>query len=84
MPDKDTYGNTYQSSVRPASPCRTYTVNEITSILSISQTTAYHLIKQNLFHTVRVGRHIRISKPSFDAWLNGKGAGGLNDGSEGN
>lgn len=48
---------------------RTYTVDEIQDILGISQPTAYALIKKNLFHSIRVGRHIRISKISFDAWL---------------
>lgn len=48
---------------------RTYTVDEIQDILGISQPTAYALIKKNLFHSIRVGRHIRISKVSFDAWL---------------
>lgn len=48
---------------------RTYTVTEIQDILGISQPTAYSLIKENLFHSIRVGRHIRISKKSFDEWL---------------
>ena len=53
----------------PATGKRTYTVDEIQDILSISQPTAYALIKQNVFHSIRIGRRIRISKPSFDAWL---------------
>jgi excisionase family DNA binding protein len=48
---------------------RTYTVDEIQDILGISQPTAYGLIKKNLFHSIRIGRNIRISKASFDAWL---------------
>ena len=48
---------------------RTYTVDEIQDILSISKTTAYNLVKTKAFHSVRVGGHIRISKKSFDAWL---------------
>ena len=48
---------------------RTYTIPEIQDILGISQPTAYALVKKNLFRTVRVGRHIRISKKSFDEWL---------------
>lgn len=60
-------------SVREAMPeqpgKRTYTVNEIQDILSISQTTAYSLVKSKVFHSVRVGGHIRISKKSFDVWL---------------
>lgn len=48
---------------------RTYTVDEIQDILEISRTAAYNLVKKNLFRSVRVGGHIRISKKSFDEWL---------------
>jgi excisionase family DNA binding protein len=48
---------------------RTYTVDEIRDILEISRPTAYGLVKKNLFHSVRIGGHIRISKRSFDEWL---------------
>ena len=46
-----------------------YTVDEIQDILGISRPTAYNLVKQGVFHSVRVGGHIRISKKSFDDWL---------------
>ena len=39
---------------------RTYTVDEIQDILGISRPTAYNLVKQGVFHSVRVGGHIRI------------------------
>lgn len=63
-----------QMSASPASPVekKTYTVMEIQDILGISQPTAYALIKQNLFHSIKVGRHIRVSKSSFDAWVDGQ------------
>ena len=48
---------------------RTYTVDEIQDILGICRTSAYSLVKQNLFHCVRIGGRIRISKKSFDEWL---------------
>ena len=48
---------------------RTYTVDEIQDILEIGRTAAYKLVKQNLFRSVRIGGSIRISKKSFDAWL---------------
>ncbi len=48
---------------------RTYTVDEIQDILGICRTAAYNLVKQNLFHCVRIGGRIRISKKSFDEWL---------------
>lgn len=48
---------------------RVYTVDEIQDILGISKTTAYQLVKSDVFHSVRVGGQYRISKKSFDAWL---------------
>ena len=50
---------------------RTYTVGEIQDILGISQPTAYALVNKGLFHTIRVGGRIRVSKKSFDEWLDG-------------
>uniref|UniRef100_UPI00403F09FF helix-turn-helix domain-containing protein n=1 Tax=Candidatus Enterococcus willemsii TaxID=1857215 RepID=UPI00403F09FF len=49
---------------------KTYTVDEIAMILKISNKAAYSLIKKKKFHSIRVGRLIRISKSSFDEWLN--------------
>ena len=57
------------SSMEQAQGKRTYTVDEIQDILGISRTTAYNLVKTKEFHSVRVGGHIRISKKSFDEWL---------------
>ena len=48
---------------------RTYTVQEIQDILGISRATAYNLVKKEYFKTVRIGCTIRISKKSFDEWL---------------
>ena len=48
---------------------RTYTVDENQDILGIGRSSAYNLVKQNLFHSVRIGGTIRISKKSFVAWL---------------
>lgn len=48
---------------------RTYSIEEIQQILDISRSTAYLLIKRNLFKSVKVGKQIRISKKSFDEWL---------------
>ena len=49
--------------------CRTYTVNEIARILGVSRTQAYRLVQEDLFKSVRIGNAIRISKRSFDQWL---------------
>lgn len=48
---------------------RTYTVDEIQDILDISRSSAYNLVKKDLFRSVRIGGHIRVSKKSFDEWL---------------
>ena len=48
---------------------RTYTVDEIQDILGISRTSAYNLVKKNYLHEQGVGGTIRISKKSFDEWL---------------
>ncbi len=51
---------------------RTYSVQEIADILQISRSMAYNLCRQSLFKTVKVGKYVRISKPSFDDWLDSK------------
>ena len=48
---------------------RVYTVDEIRSILGISRTAAYDLVKQGCFLCIKVGRNYRISNESFDRWL---------------
>lgn len=48
---------------------RVYTMEEIASILNIGRTSAYLLVKEDHFKIVRIGNAIRISKKSFDEWL---------------
>lgn len=48
---------------------RTYKVEEIAELLDIGKTSAYNLVREGHFKTVRVGAAIRISKKSFDEWL---------------
>ena len=48
---------------------RTYTVDDIASILGVGRTTGYKLANSGLFKTVRVGNMIRISRKSFEDWL---------------
>ena len=48
---------------------KTYTVGEIAEMLGISDKVAYTLVKSGQFKYVRVGRAIRVSKSSFDSWL---------------
>jgi excisionase family DNA binding protein len=51
---------------------RVYSVAEIIEILGISRKKAYELCNSGFFSIVRVGRTIRISKISFDEWLDKK------------
>ena len=44
-------------------------MDEIQDILSIGKNAAYRLANSGQFKTVRVGSAIRISKKSFDEWL---------------
>ena len=48
---------------------RTYSVMEIADILQISKSKAYGLCKESHFKTVKIGKYVRISKASFDDWL---------------
>lgn len=48
---------------------RTYTVSEIAKILDIGKSSAYNLVKCNVFRSIKIGKSMRISKESFDAWL---------------
>lgn len=48
---------------------RTYSVQEVAEILQISKSMAYEICKKSLFKTVKVGKYVRVSKPSFDSWL---------------
>ncbi len=41
---------------------RTYKVEDIAAMLNIGRTSAYNLIKEGHFKTVRVGNAIRVSK----------------------
>jgi len=48
---------------------RTYRVEDIADILDIGRTSAYNLVKEGHFKVVRIGTAIRISRKSFDEWL---------------
>lgn len=48
---------------------RTYRIEEIQDILDISRSAAYSLIKRKEFHSVKIGGLIRVSRKSFDRWL---------------
>lgn len=59
----------FKGNIQADADKRTYSVQEIASILQISRSMAYNLCRQSLFKTVKIGKYVRVSKPSFDAWL---------------
>lgn len=63
--NKQTEGVTFEQPYEK----RVYTVEEIMDILCIGKNAAYSLVNSGVFHFVKVGGHYRISKKSFDKWL---------------
>lgn len=49
---------------------RCYTIEDLMAMLILSRPTVCRLLKQNEFRWFKVGGAYRISKTSFDAWLN--------------
>lgn len=48
---------------------RCYTVKDLQEILGVSRPSVYDLLKKKEFRWILVGGKYRISKKSFDAWL---------------
>ncbi|MFR9543397.1 MAG: helix-turn-helix domain-containing protein [Rikenellaceae bacterium] len=59
----------YSKEKQIPSESRTYKVTDIAEVLGISRSSAYSLAKEGHFKIVRIGTSIRISKKSFDEWL---------------
>ena len=51
---------------------RCYTVKDLQEILEISRPTVYELLRRHEFRWIQVGKNYRISKKSFDEWLDQK------------
>ena len=66
---KEAVMNYESSTINSHSGKRTYTVKEISDILGIGRTAAYKLVHSGVFKTVQIGSTIRVSKQSFDEWL---------------
>ena len=49
---------------------RCYTIEDLMEMLLLSRPTVYRLLKQNEFRWFKVSGAYRISKASFEAWLN--------------
>ena len=67
MADNNITENTRQAD----SEKRSYSVEEAAKILGVSKRSVYKLCSQELFKSVRIGTKLRISKKSFDEWLDG-------------
>ena len=48
-----------------------YSVSEAAEILGVSKRSIYNLCASGAFKSVRIGTKLRISKKSFDEWLDG-------------
>ena len=57
------------SNEKKVSQNRTYTVEDIAAILGIGRSSAYKLAKSGAFKIIRIGNMIRISRQSFEDWL---------------
>lgn len=55
---------------------KVYSISDVQEILGVSRTKAYEYIKKvyeekKPFRVIKVGNNYRISKASFDRWLDG-------------
>ena len=50
---------------------RCYNVSDLQEMLGISKPAVYELLKRREFHWVMIGGRYKISKRSFDEWLDG-------------
>lgn len=67
MPDKSEVGDNLSKAV--------YEVKDIQDMLGIGRTTAYNLVRkahrdEEPFRVVKIGDKYRVSKESFNRWLN--------------
>lgn len=61
-----------KDTLQPAAEKRCYTVEDLQIILGIARGTVYKLLEQNEFRWFKIGSAYRISKKSFDDWLDNK------------
>ena len=50
-------------------PPRCYTVEDLMVILNVGRAAVYALLRRGEFRSFRIGGQYRISRKSFDAWL---------------
>lgn len=65
--DSDSMENTI--TLNQESEKRCYTVKEIQTMLGISRPTVYDLLQEKKLRWFKIGNKYRISKNSFDEWL---------------
>lgn len=63
--------NLVDNAGQASSEKRSYSVDEAAQILGVSKRSVYNLCAQEAFKSVRIGTKLRISKKSFDEWLDG-------------
>ena len=51
---------------------RCYTIGDLQAILSISRGSVYKLLERREFHWFKIGSTYRISRQSFDSWMEEK------------
>lgn len=63
-------------NIQPTALQKTYTVEEIASILKLSRRKAYDLCaKTTDFKVIHIGRCVRVNRLSFDEWFENGGDG---------
>ena len=67
MADKQFLENTDRKNAEK----RSYSVSEAAEILGVSKRSIYNLCASGAFKSVRIGTKLRISRKSFDEWLDG-------------
>lgn len=63
--------NLIDTAGQPNSEKRSYSVDEAAQLLGVSKRSIYNLCAQGAFKSVRIGTKLRISRKSFDEWLDG-------------
>ena len=51
---------------------RSYSVAEVAEMLNVSKRSVYNLCANGVIKSVKIGTKLRISKKTFDEWLDGE------------
>ena len=47
-------------------------VEDVQAILGIGRKQSYDLVNSDTFHSIRIGRRIKVSKKSLESWIKGE------------